>query len=92
MPIDLGLAKELGCKRSGACCHTGTMEFMAIEVLLGISHAYHHDLESFFYVLIWQCARRSWEFLNKLGANLRASYAPGIPAATKTLRMLNLVP
>jgi hypothetical protein len=29
------------------------MEFMAIEVLLGISHTYRHDLESFFYVLIW---------------------------------------
>lgn len=37
------------------------MEFMAIEVLLGYSHTYRHDLESFFYVLIWICARRAWE-------------------------------
>ena len=30
---------------------------MAIEVLLDIDHTYRHDLESFFYVLIWLCAR-----------------------------------
>ncbi|KAF2458841.1 serine/threonine-protein kinase Sgk2 [Lineolata rhizophorae] len=65
MLIDLDLAKELGSGRSGARCRTGTMEFMAIDVLLGISHTYRHDLESFFYVLLWQCARRGWEFLNK---------------------------
>ncbi|KAN0067840.1 hypothetical protein V8E54_014087 [Elaphomyces granulatus] len=35
------------------------MAFMAIEVLLGYSHTYRHNLEAFFYVLlIWQCARR----------------------------------
>ncbi|EQL00356.1 serine/threonine-protein kinase Sgk2 [Ophiocordyceps sinensis CO18] len=33
---------------------------MAIEVLLQVSHTYRHDLESFFYVLIWQCAHRGW--------------------------------
>lgn len=36
------------------------MEFMAIEVLLGIDQTYRHDLESFFYVLIWLCARHGW--------------------------------
>ena len=35
---------------------------MAIEVLLGIDHTYRHDLESFFYVLIWLCARHGWDF------------------------------
>jgi len=65
MLIDLDLAKELGSGRSGARCRTGTMEFMAIEVLLGISHTYRHDLESFFYVLLWQCGRRGWKFLRK---------------------------
>ncbi|RMZ89596.1 hypothetical protein DV736_g3180, partial [Chaetothyriales sp. CBS 134916] len=64
MLIDLDLAKELGSGRSGARCRTGTMEFMAIEVLQGISHTYRHDLESFFYVLIWQCGRRGWKFLH----------------------------
>ncbi|KAI4219804.1 MAG: hypothetical protein L6R40_008711 [Gallowayella cf. fulva] len=62
MLIDLDLAKVLGSGRSGARHQTGTMEFMAIEVLLGIDHTYRHDLESFFYVLIWLCARRGWNF------------------------------
>jgi len=60
MLIDLDLAKEIGT-RSGARHQTGTMEFMAIEVLLNVDHTYRHDLESFFYVLIWLCGRRSWE-------------------------------
>lgn len=67
MLIDLDLAKEEGAGRSGARHRTGTMEFMAIEVLLGISHTYRHDLESFFYVLIWQCARRGWTLSGKSG-------------------------
>ncbi|EDN05674.1 predicted protein [Histoplasma mississippiense (nom. inval.)] len=62
MLIDLDLAKEVGSGRSGARHQTGTMEFMAIEVLLNIDHTYRHDLESFFYVLIWQCAHHGWEF------------------------------
>ena len=61
MLIDLDLAKVLGSGRSGARYQTGTMEFMAIEVLQGIDHTYRHDLESFFYVLIWLCARRGWD-------------------------------
>ncbi|EDN02619.1 predicted protein [Histoplasma mississippiense (nom. inval.)] len=60
MLIDMDLAKELGTGRSGARCRTGTMEFMAIDVLLGADHTYRHDLESLFYVLIWQCARLCW--------------------------------
>ncbi|EEH45956.1 uncharacterized protein PADG_02106 [Paracoccidioides brasiliensis Pb18] len=36
------------------------MEFMAIEVLLNINYIYQHNLESFFYMLIWQCARNGW--------------------------------
>lgn len=67
MLIDLDLAKEQGKGPSGARQRTGTMEFMAIEVLLGISHTYRHDLEAFFYVLIWLCARRSWSLPTALG-------------------------
>ena len=59
--IDMDLAKRLGSKPSGARHKTGTMQFMAIEVLRGIDHTYRHDLESFFYVLLWICARRVWE-------------------------------
>ncbi|CAD6501133.1 BgTH12-01387 [Blumeria graminis f. sp. triticale] len=53
---------------------TGTMEFMALEfmaleVLSGIcqttgavvEHSYRHDLESFFYVLLWQCLSCGWD-------------------------------
>lgn len=63
MLIDLDLAQELGSARSGARCRTGTLAFMAIEVLRGVDHTYRHDLESFFYVLLWQCISRGWDFV-----------------------------
>ena len=62
MLIDLDLAKEVGSGRSGARHQTGTMEFMAIQVLQRVAHTYRHDLESFFYVFLWICARRAWEW------------------------------
>ena len=40
---------------------TGTMPFMAIQVLRGLEDTYRHDLESLFYVLLWMCGRRAWE-------------------------------
>ena len=61
MLIDLDLAIQVDGGRTGARQKTGTMEFMAIEVLREFDHTYRHDLESFFYVLIWICARRAWE-------------------------------
>ncbi|CAH0034559.1 unnamed protein product [Clonostachys rhizophaga] len=60
MLIDLDLAKERGSGPSGARHQTGTMQFMAVEVLRKTDHTYRHDLESFFYVLVWLCARHSW--------------------------------
>jgi Fungal protein kinase len=57
MLIDLDLAKELDSMSRGASHRTGTMQFMAIEVLQGKGHTYRHDLESFFYVFIWMCIR-----------------------------------
>ncbi|SZF02529.1 unnamed protein product [Blumeria hordei] len=47
---------------------TGTMQFMALEILKNsftvpgtvVSHSYRHDLESFFYVLVWICIRYGW--------------------------------
>ncbi|EFR01293.1 FunK1 protein kinase [Nannizzia gypsea CBS 118893] len=66
MLIDMDLAKEIGTERSGARYRTGTMEFMAIEVLLNTDHTYRHDLESFFYVFLYQCGRRGWEYVNRL--------------------------
>jgi Fungal protein kinase len=55
--IDLDLAKEMNSGPSGARHRTGTMEFMAIEVLEGKAHTYRHDLESFFYVFLWVIIR-----------------------------------
>lgn len=52
MLVDLDLAKELNRGPSGARYRTGTMEFMAIEVLEGHTHTCRHDLESFFYVFL----------------------------------------
>ncbi|CCU78151.1 serine/threonine-protein kinase Sgk2 [Blumeria hordei DH14] len=48
---------------------TGTMEFMALEPLSGscektgaiVNHSYRHDLESFFYILLWLCISNGWE-------------------------------
>ncbi|KAE8354714.1 hypothetical protein BDV28DRAFT_73102 [Aspergillus coremiiformis] len=55
--IDLDLAKDLDSGPSGATHRTGTMQFMAIEILRGKGHTYRHDLESFLYVLLWACIR-----------------------------------
>ncbi|KAL7928503.1 serine/threonine-protein kinase Sgk2 [Trichoderma chlorosporum] len=61
MLIDLDLAKERDSGPSGSRHQTGTKQFMAIEVLRGTDHTYRHDLESFFYVLLWMCARCAWK-------------------------------
>jgi hypothetical protein len=61
MLIDLDLAKVRDSGPSGARHQTGTMQFMAVEVLRTADHTYRHDLESFFYVLLWMCARQSWD-------------------------------
>ena len=60
MLIDLDLAKVRDSGPSGARHRTGTMQFMAVEVLRKADHTYRHDLESFFYVLLWMCARQAW--------------------------------
>ena len=79
MLIDLDLAKELDSGPSGARHRTGTMEFMAIEVLEGGSHTYRHDLEAFFYVFLWviienQQSDRSLPEQSRLRGWYRGSY------------------
>jgi serine/threonine protein kinase len=59
--IDLDLAKELNSGLSGERYRTGTMEFMAIEVLEGRAYTYRYGLESFFYVFLWVVIRYSEE-------------------------------
>ena len=46
MFIDTEYGKENGSGRSGARQQTGTMEFMAIQVLQRVAHTSRHDLES----------------------------------------------
>ncbi|OTA80657.1 hypothetical protein M434DRAFT_40850, partial [Hypoxylon sp. CO27-5] len=48
MLIDLDLAKVKDTGPSGAQHQTGTVQFMAVEVLRKVDHTYRHDLESFF--------------------------------------------
>ncbi|KAG6098805.1 hypothetical protein E4U14_007399 [Claviceps sp. LM454 group G7] len=55
MLIDFDLAHDITKGPSGARFRTGTIEFMAIGVLLWQQHTYRHDLESFLYVFIWLC-------------------------------------
>ncbi|CAD6499908.1 BgTH12-04013 [Blumeria graminis f. sp. triticale] len=69
--IDLDLAVLLSDDKAQRKTQTmtGTMEFMALELLSGscektgaiVNHSYRHDLESFFYVLLWLSMSRGWE-------------------------------
>lgn len=66
--IDMDMATQIGPdgrnKGSSAPQMTGTLEFMAIEVLRSLDrnldHTYRHDLESFFYVFLSFCANYGW--------------------------------
>lgn len=60
MLIDLDLVKRTQSDLSGAWQLTGTVQYMAIEVLQDKAHTYRHDLESFLYVLICMCGRTAW--------------------------------
>ncbi|KAH6607062.1 hypothetical protein Trco_003375 [Trichoderma cornu-damae] len=54
--IDLDLAiRQQQDEASGAKGKMGTRAFMAIGLLLGERHCFMHDLESFFWVLLWIC-------------------------------------
>ena len=56
--VDLDLAISVNrITASGATHRTGTYHFMAIGILLKdkVLHSFRHDLESFFYVLVYLC-------------------------------------
>ena len=73
MLIDFDLAVNVDeggrNERSEEQVMTGTLEYIAIEILegalskdtSGIEHTYRHDLESFFYVFLSVCIRYGWE-------------------------------
>lgn len=57
--IDADLGKSVNKLGSPSSNHrTGTLPFMAKDLLVRDPppHMYRHDLESFFYVLVWICA------------------------------------
>ena len=72
MLIDLDLATSIDVngknERSGAQKMTGTLKYMAIEVVefafrdarRDLEHTYRHDLESFFYVFLDICINYGW--------------------------------
>ena len=56
--IDLDLAQYLNEPPSRAPYRTGTLQFMAIDILdeeVVCQHTWRHDLESFYYLLLWVC-------------------------------------
>ena len=69
--FDLAVTVDEGGKneRTEEQVMTGTLEFIAIEILegalrkdtSGIEHTYRHDLESFFYVFLSVCIRYGWD-------------------------------
>jgi hypothetical protein len=71
--IDLDLAiRRDRLAASGASHRTGTPDFMAVGLLDGNGHTARHDLESFFYVLLWL----STYYTLAAGAAVRRSPAP----------------
>jgi serine/threonine protein kinase len=63
--IDLDLAKEVHSGRSGARHQTGTMEFMAIDVLRQADHTYRHDskivfLRTYMDLRVSRTGKRVW--------------------------------
>ncbi|KAG5951509.1 hypothetical protein E4U57_006869 [Claviceps arundinis] len=68
MLIDLDLACIPGSATSGARYLTGTIQFMAVDVLRRKGHTYRHDVESFFYLLLWLCGSEAWDPVKDLAA------------------------
>ncbi|KAL5396793.1 hypothetical protein PMIN03_012941 [Paraphaeosphaeria minitans] len=78
MLVNLDLARELGSGRSAHTVAPARWSYRLSRCCWDL-HAYRHDIESFFYALIWQCARHGWEFLDmprdQSTSKLRAWYA-----------------
>ncbi|SZF03906.1 unnamed protein product [Blumeria hordei] len=66
--LDLTILFKEGKPQGKLEAMMGTIQFMALEILQNsfvqpgtvVSHSYRHDLESFFYVLLWICIRFRW--------------------------------
>ncbi|CAE6378080.1 unnamed protein product [Rhizoctonia solani] len=71
--IDVDLGKSIEKLGTPSSNHrTGTLPFMAIDLLVPKPppHLYRHDLESFFYVLVWICAKEhhGWHLVDSVAA------------------------
>ncbi|KAI1124970.1 serine/threonine-protein kinase Sgk2 [Nemania abortiva] len=55
--LDMAIVGDNGLATDWA----GTLLFLAVEVHHQVAQTYRHDLESFFYVLLWLCACQSWD-------------------------------
>ncbi|KAF8699751.1 hypothetical protein RHS03_06943, partial [Rhizoctonia solani] len=71
--IDVDLGKSVEKLASPSPNHrTGTLPFMATDLLVECPppHLYRHDLESFYYVLIWICAKDhcGWDTVHSIAA------------------------
>ncbi|KAI9904324.1 hypothetical protein N3K66_000853 [Trichothecium roseum] len=63
----------------------GKKQFMALSVLCHGPHAYVHDMESFFYVLVWLCARHGWALEEEIEDGRRRDGLSSRPVARGTL-------
>lgn len=63
----------------------GKKQFMALSVLRHKPHAYVHDMESFFYVLVWLCARHGWALEEEIADGKRRDCLSSRPVARGTL-------
>ncbi|CAE6481567.1 unnamed protein product [Rhizoctonia solani] len=74
--IDADLGKKVDKLGSPSSNHrTGTLPFMAMDLLVQVPppHLYRHDLESFFYVLVWICAEdhHGWHRIDSVAGMTR---------------------
>ncbi|KAA8894390.1 hypothetical protein FN846DRAFT_922999 [Sphaerosporella brunnea] len=79
--FDLAIFAERS-RVTGASHRTGTFDFMARDVLLPLPNHQHtplHDLESFFYVLLWVCIYYSKEGERRDPAPKHTIFAPQAP-------------
>ena len=69
----------------------GTLIYLDLAKELGISHTYRHDLESFFYVLLWVCAHHGWDFVqNSNGRPKRSAFTGWYTGTYKKIARVKL--
>ena len=81
--IDLDFAIEVD--KIGVPEFTGTYPFIAIDIMKGTcAHRYRHDLESFFYVLVWIACYPAVAPAPPLQSRIAPTPSQSLPASTNT--------